>query len=60
MLQLEWSSDAWKVANALVYSESTTHSQEIGFDLLRAGASGFGTAVRADTRSFRASRSPLS
>jgi TonB-dependent receptor len=45
MLQLEWSSAAWKAQNQLVYSESTTHSQEIGFDLLRAGALGFGTAV---------------
>lgn len=45
MLQLEWSSDPWQVGNQLVYSDSTTHSQELGFDLLRAGRFDFGTAV---------------
>ena len=45
LLQLEWSSDPWTVSNRLAYSESTTHSREIGFDLLRAGGRGFGTAV---------------
>lgn len=44
-LQIEWSSEPWRLENQLVYSDSKNHSQEIGFDLLRAGEHGFGTAV---------------
>jgi len=44
-LQVQWSSDPWRLENNLVYSESASHSQEIGLDLLRAGAFGFGTDV---------------
>ncbi|WP_129781827.1 TonB-dependent receptor [Peristeroidobacter soli] len=44
-LRLEWLSTVWKAENQLAYSESTTHSEEIGFDLLRWGSRGFGTAV---------------
>jgi len=45
MLQLEWLPGAWTVRNVLAFSRSTTHSQELGFEMARAGFLGLGTAV---------------
>ncbi|MGQ0834195.1 MAG: TonB-dependent receptor [Gammaproteobacteria bacterium] len=44
-LDLHWELERWDVRNQLTSSKSTTHSEEIGFDLLRAGVFRFGTAV---------------
>jgi iron complex outermembrane recepter protein len=39
-LQLEWSSGLWNVKNVLAYSESTTHSRELGFAVQHTGVTG--------------------